>query len=101
MSKTSAALAATALAAALLPLAAQAAPAGAMHGKMMHGKMSKMVTLYQADKCHMYFTPAQAKKYAYACPDSKGKMKLVHVTPAVAKMQTAKTNAILTPKKAM
>jgi len=96
MSKTPAALAA-----ALLPLAAQAAPAGAMHGKTMPGKTGKMVTLYQADKCHMYFTAAQAEKYNYACPDSKGKMKTVQVTPAVAKMQVAKTNAILAPKKAM
>ena len=62
---------------------------------------SKMVTLYQADKCHMYFTPAQAKKYNYACPDSKGKMKMVKVSPAVAKMQIAKTDAALAPKKAM
>ena len=69
-----------------------------MHGKMMP---AKMVSLYQADKCHMYYTPAQAKKYNYACPDSKGKMKMVKVTAAVAKMQIAKTNAELAPKKAM
>ncbi len=101
MSKTPAALAA-ALAAALLPLAAQAAPVGGMHGKMMHDKMSKTVTLYQADKCHMYYTPAQAKKYNYACPDSKGKMKLVHVTPTVAKVEMAKTSKALMPaRKAM
>ena len=61
----------------------------------------KMVTLYLADRCHMYFTPAQAKKYSYACPDSKGKMKMVKVTPAVAKMQMAKTTAEMAPKKAM
>ena len=61
----------------------------------------KMITLYQADKCHMYYTPAQAKMYHYACPASKGKMKMVKVTPAVAKMQMAKTSAALAPKKAM
>ena len=72
--------------------------------KMMHGKMAahgKMVSLYQADKCHMYFTPAQAKKYSYACPDSHGKMKMVKVSSAVAKTEIAKTNAALAPKKAM
>jgi len=102
MTKLFAALAAALLAASLTG-SAQAAPADAMHGKMMHGKMAsgKMVSLYQADKCHMYFTAAQAKKYNYACPDSKGKMKMVKVTSAVAKMQIAKTNAELAPKKSM
>ena len=76
----------------------QAAPAKTMHGKMASGKM---VSLYQADKCHMYFTAAQAKKYNYACPDSKGKMKMVKVSSAVAKTEMAKTNAALAPKKAM
>jgi hypothetical protein len=84
---------AAALAAGLLAASAQAAPSKAMSGKM--------VPLYQADKCHMYYTPAQAKKYGYACPDSKGKMKPVKVTPAVAKAELAKTNAALTPKKAL
>ena len=82
-----------ALAAGLLIVSAQAAPTKAMPGKM--------VSLYQADKCHMYFTAAQAKKYGYACPDSKGKMKMVKVTAAVAKAGLAKTNAALAPKKAM
>ena len=91
-------VAAAALAAGLLPVVSQAAPAKAMHGKMAGGKM---VSLYQADKCHMYYTPAQAKKYGYACPDSHGKMKAVKVTPAVAKMEMAKTNAALAPKKPM
>jgi len=92
------ALAAAALAVGVLAASAQAAPAKTMHGKMAS---SKMVSLYQADKCHMYFTPAQAKKYSYACPDSKGKMKPVKVTAAVAKAEIAKTNAALAPKKAM
>ena len=61
----------------------------------------KMVTLYQADKCHMYYSAAQAKKYNYACPDSKGKMKKVTVSAAVAKAGLAQTNAALAPKKPM
>ena len=89
---------AAALAAALLSASAHADAPKAMHGKMASGKM---VSLYQADKCHMYFTPAQAKKYSYACPDSHGKMKMVKVTSAVAKAEIAKTNAALAPKKAM
>jgi len=89
---------AAALAVGLLAASAQAAPAKPMHGKMASGKM---VSLYQASKCHMYYTPAQAKEYVYACPDSKGKMKPVKVTPAVAKAELAKTNAALAPKKAM
>ena len=97
MTKLFTALAAGLLAASLTG-SAQSAPAKAMHGKMASGKM---VSLYQADKCHMYFTPAQARKYNYACPDSKGKMKPVKVTATVAKMQIAKTNAELAPKKAM
>ncbi len=102
MTKFLTAAAAGTLAAALLTVSAQAAPAKAMHGKMKPAKMSsKMVSLYQADKCHMYFTPAQAKKYSYACPDSHGKMKPVKVSPAVAKAQIAKTNAALAPKKTM
>lgn len=59
----------------------------------------KMVTLYQADKCHMYYSAAQAKQYNYACPDSKGKMKKVTVSAAVAKAGLAKTNAALAPQK--
>ena len=98
MIKSFTALSAAALAAGLLAASAQAAPAKTMHGKMASGKM---VSLYQADKCHMYFTPAQAKKYSYACPDSKGKMKPVKVSAAVAKAEIAKTNAALAPKKTM
>jgi hypothetical protein len=71
-------------------MAAQAAPAAKKSGKM--------VTMYQAAKCHMYFTPAQAKKYDYACPISKGKMAKVMVTPAVAKSGEAATNKALEKK---
>ncbi len=84
------------LAAGLLPTVSQAAPTRAKPAKA-----AKMVTVYQADKCHMDFTAAQAKKYNYACPDSKGKMKKVMVSPAVAKAELAKTTAALAPKKAM
>ena len=62
-------------------------------------KPAKMVSLYQAAKCHMYFTAAQAKTYHYACPDSKGKMTKVMVAPDVAKAEIAKTNAALAPAK--
>lgn len=86
------------IALALLPVAAPAAPAKM---KMAKTKPAKMVTLYQAAKCHMYFTAAQAKKYNYACPDSKGKMTKVSVTPAVAKAGIAATDKALAPKKAM
>ena len=82
----------------VLAASAQAAPPKVLHGRAAPGKR---VSLYQADKCHMYFTPAQAKKYGYACPDSKGKMKPVKVTAAVAKAEIAKTDAALAPKKAM
>jgi len=81
------------LAAALL-LSAAATAAPAKHA-------GKTVTLYQADKCHMYFSAAQAKKYSYACPDSKGKMKKVTVSAAVAAAELAKTNAALAPQKPM
>ena len=64
-------------------------------------KTGKMVTLYQADTCHMYFSAAQAKQFHYACPDSKGKMKKVSVSATVAKAGLAQTNAALAPKKAM
>lgn len=102
MTKILTAAAAGILAAGFLTVSAQAAPAKAMHSKMKPAKTSsKMVSLYQADKCHMYFTPAQAKKYSYACPDSHGKMKPVKVSAAVAKAEIAKTNAALAPKKAM
>lgn len=59
----------------------------------------KTVQVYQADKCQMYFSAAQAKKYNYACPDSKGKMKKVTVSAAVAKAGLTKTDAALSPKK--
>lgn len=87
-------LVASAIAAGTLLTAAHAAPA-----KKMMAKSAKMVTLYQAAKCHMYFTPAQAKKYHYACPDSKGKMSKVMVSPMMAKTEIAKTNMMLAPKK--
>jgi len=84
------------LAAATLALSAHAAPPA------KPAASGKMVTLYQAAKCHMYYTPAQANLYHYACPDSKGKMTKVMVSPAVAKAEIAKTNAALAPaKKAM
>jgi predicted NUDIX family NTP pyrophosphohydrolase len=87
-----------ALAVCLLPVVAQAAaPAAAKPA----AKPGKMVTVYQAAKCHMYFSAAQAKKFNYACPDSKGKMKKVMVTPAVAKAGLAATNKALAPKKTM
>ena len=98
MPKSLMTLSAAALAAGVFTASAQAAPAKTVPGKMAP---AKMVSLYQADKCHMYYTPAQAKKYRYACPDSKGKMKPVKVTPAVAKAEIAKTTAALAPKKTM
>ena len=97
MTKSFTSVAAT-LAVGLLSVSVFADAPKATHGKIASGKL---VSLYQADKCHMYFTPAQAKKYNYACPDSHGKMKIVKVAPAVAKAEIAKTNAALAPKKAM
>jgi hypothetical protein len=96
MMKPMIALAAVVTAGILIP-SVSAAPMKSTAHKMN----SKMVTLYQADKCHMYFTPAQAKKYKYACPDSHGKMKMVKVSAAVAAKGMAATNAALAPKKAM
>ncbi len=93
MNKTLPTLAAALLAAGLLPAASQAAPT--------KPKPAKMVSVFQADKCHMLFTAGQAKKYAYACPDSNGKMKVVKVSAAVAKAGLAKTAAALASKKAM
>lgn len=76
--------------------------AGAATAKPIAAMKGKMVPMYQAAICHMYFTPAQAKEYHYACPASKGKMHKVMVTPAMAKMQMAKTNKeIMSKKKAM
>ena len=98
MTRSLTALPAAALTLGILAASAQAAPPKAMPHKAAPGKM---VSLYQADKCHMYFTPAQAMKYSYACPDSKGKMKPVKVTAAVAKAEMAKTSAALAPKKTM
>ena len=85
-------LAAAVTATLLLSAVATAAPAK---------PTGKMVTLYQADKCHMYFSAAQAKNFNYSCPDSKGKMKMVKVSAAVAAAGLARTNAALAPKKAM
>lgn len=81
---------AAALAAALLVSAASAAPMKSTTAKTG----SKMVTIYQADKCHMYYSAAQAKKFKYACPDSKGKMKMVKVSAAAAQMDLAKTKSM-------
>lgn len=82
------------LTAALLAAAACALPAHAAP-PAPSAKAAPTVTLYQAAKCHMYYTPAQAKIYHYACPDSKGKMTKVTVSPAVAKAEMAKTDAAL------
>jgi hypothetical protein len=87
-----------ALAVCLLPVVAQAA---APTKTKPAAKPAKMVTVYQAAKCHMYFSAAQAKKYKYACPDSHGKMTKVMVTPAVAKAGIASTTKMLAPKKTM
>lgn len=87
---------AAALAAGVLVAAVSAAPP-----KPAPRPAGKMVTLYQADRCRMYFSAAQAKKYNYACPDSRGKMKLVKVSAAVAKAGLAKTNAALAPRRSM
>ncbi len=84
----------TPLSAALLVVAALAGAAQAATPAKT-AKPAPMVTLYQAAKCHMYYTPRQAKIYRYVCPDSKGKMTKVMVTPSVAKTETAKTNALL------
>ena len=82
------------LIAGLLASAALAAPV-----KATPKPGGKMVSIYQADKCHMYYSAAQAKHYNYACPDSHGKMKLVKVSAAVASQGLAATNAALAPKK--
>lgn len=89
MNTTLARLSGLLLAAATLALSAHAAPPAKT------AKTGKMVTLYQAAKCHMYYTPAQAKIYHYACPDSHGKMTKVMVSPDVARTEMAKTNAAL------
>jgi hypothetical protein len=75
MTKAFTGLMAVALAAAVL-----AGPAAA--SKMAKGKM---VTIYQAEKCHMYFTPKQAVKDHYACPISHGKMHKMMVSQTFAK----------------
>ena len=63
------AFAAAALAAVVLTAPAQAAPAKAMHGKMAAGKM---VSLYQADKCQMYFTPRPGQEARLCLPSQQG-----------------------------
>jgi hypothetical protein len=95
MTKTLTAVTGAILAVGILTGAATAKPMAAMKGKM--------VPMYQAAICHMYFTPAQAKMDHYACPISKGKMHKVMVSPAMAKMQMAKTNKAMMgmKKKAM
>jgi hypothetical protein len=70
----------------------QSVPAAA---KTVSHNTGKPIHMYQAAICHMYFTPAQAKKYHYACPISKGKMHPVMVSPAVAQRQSAKTEQAL------
>ena len=87
---------ATLLTAGIFVSAASAAPA-----KAAPKTGGKMVSIYQADKCHMYYSTAQAKKYNYACPDSHGKMKMVKVPATVAAKGLAATNAALAPKKAI
>ncbi len=51
----------------------------------------KMVAIYQAEKCHMYYSPAQAKSDHYACPASHGRMHKMMVTPAFAAKVLPKT----------
>lgn len=89
MNTTTARLSAALFAAATLALSAHAAPPATS------AKSGKMVTLYQAAECHMYFTPAQAKIYHYAYPDRRDKMIKVMVSPNTARTETAKTNAAL------
>ena len=79
MNKAIAGLAAAVLAAGLLGTSAQAkmAPKG------------KMVKIYQAEKCHMYFSSKQAMADKYVCPDSHGKMHAMMVTSAFASKMLA------------
>jgi hypothetical protein len=53
------------------------------------------VPMYQAAHCHMCFTPAQAKRYSYACPISNGKMSKIMVSPETAHAQESKTDKAL------
>ena len=93
MNKAIATVATAILAAGVLGTSATAAT-----GKM--APKAKMVAMYQAEKCHMYFTTAQYKTYHGACPASHGKMHKVMVTPAQAKMEMAKTTKELPTEKA-
>ena len=90
MNKAIAGLAAAVLAAGLLGASAQAKMA----------PKAKMVTMYQADKCHMYFTAAQYKQFKGACPASHGKMHKVMLSPTAAKAGMAATSKELAPKPA-
>ena len=69
----------------VLCAAALTVPAFAAPAKPAAKKTMPMVTVYKADKCGMYFTPAEAKADGYACPHSKGKMTKMMMTPAAAK----------------
>ena len=73
-------------------LAAAALVAGALAGPATAAKTTKKVAIYQAEKCHMYFSPAQAKQDHYVCPDSKGKMHKMMVTSAFASKVLAKSS---------
>ncbi len=58
----------------------------------------KMVMVYQAEKCHMYFSPTEAKHDHYVCAVSGGKMHMMMVTPAFAAKvlpKTTKTNGTM------
>ena len=83
-------------------VAAAALLAGTFAGTASAKTMAKpkMVTMYQADKCHMYYTPAQYKQFKGACPASHGKMHKVMLTPAAAKAGMAATTKELPAEKA-
>ena len=58
----------------------------------------KKVMIYQAEKCHMYFSPAQARHDHFVCPDSHGKMHMMMVTTAFAAKvlpRSSKTNGTM------
>ena len=61
---------------------------------------TKMVTMYQADKCQHDFTPTQYKEFKGACPASHGKMHKMMMTPAAAMKAEAATTKALPAEKA-
>ncbi|MBV9849983.1 MAG: hypothetical protein JO250_09960 [Armatimonadetes bacterium] len=62
-------------------------------------KAGKMVAMYQAEKCHMYFTAAQYKQYHGACPVSHGKMHKAMLASNKVKAAMAATDKELTEAK--